>query len=117
MVPRTALSGWTARFARLADTGPDHGVASSRRRASRTRAPARSDRPVNRPPRQHRRRLRRFLAGVLILTVVGGTIGAFAVATDTLGAGERWESVLMRVDRFLAGPVPDRATLGTVRVT
>lgn len=72
---------------------------------------------MNRPPRQHRRRLRRFVAGVLLLAVVGGTIGAFAVATDTLGAGERWESVLMRVDRFLAGPVPDRATLGTVRIT
>ena len=40
-----------------------------------------------------------------------------AVATDTLGAGQRWESVIARVDRFLAGPVPDRPTVATVLVT
>jgi Papain-like cysteine protease AvrRpt2 len=63
------------------------------------------------------RRLRRFVIGVVLLAIVGGTLGTFLVATDTFGAGERWQSVLSRVDRFLAGPVPDRATLGTVRIT
>ena len=53
----------------------------------------------------------------VLLAVVGGTLGTFLVATDTFGAGERWQSVLNRVDRFLAGPVPDRPTVGTVRVT
>ena len=68
-----------------------------------------------RRPRRHR--LRRFIVGALLLAVVGGTLATFVVATDTFGAGERWQSVLNRVDRFLAGPVPDRATLGTVRIT
>jgi hypothetical protein len=71
-------------------------------------------RPANRAPRH---RLRRFFVGVLLLAVVGGTLGTFMVATDTFGAGERWQSVLNRVDRLLAGPVPDRPTVGTVRVT
>ena len=69
-------------------------------------------------PRARRRlRLRRFVVGVLLLAIVGGTLGTFLVATDTFGAGERWQSVLTRVDRFFAGPPPDRPTLGTVRVT
>jgi hypothetical protein len=55
--------------------------------------------------------------GFLALVLVGGTLGTLAIATDTFGAGERWASVMKRVDRFLAGPVPDRPTLGTVRVT
>jgi len=69
-------------------------------------------RPASRP-----HRLRRFVVGVVLVAVVGGTLGTFVVATDTFGAGERWQSVLNRVDRFLAGPVPDRPTLGTVRIT
>ena len=44
-------------------------------------------------------------------------LGTIAIATNTFGAGENWEAVLARVDRFLAGPVPDRETRGTVRVT
>ena len=73
---------------------------------------------MTRPARPLRRqRLRRFIVGALLLAVVGGTLGTFLVATDTFGAGERWESVLSRVDRFLAGPVPDRPTIGTVRIT
>ena len=67
--------------------------------------------------RARRHRLRRFVVGVVLLAVVGGTLGTFLVATDTFGAGERWQSVLNRLDRFLAGPVPDRPTVGTVRVT
>jgi Papain-like cysteine protease AvrRpt2 len=69
-------------------------------------------RPASRP-----RRLRRFVVGAVLLALVGGTLGTFLVATDTFGAGERWQSVLSRVDRFLAGPVPDRPTIGTVLVT
>lgn len=68
-------------------------------------------------PASRARRLRRFVVGVVLLAIVGGTLGTFLVATDTFGAGERWQSVLSRIDRLLAGPVPDRPTLGTVRVT
>lgn len=70
--------------------------------------------PASRP-RPHR--LRRFVVGIVLLAVIGGTLGTFLVATDTFGAGERWQSVLNRVDRLLAGPVPDRATVPTVRIT
>ena len=68
-------------------------------------------------PAPRARRLRRFVVGVVLLAIIGGTLGTFLVVTDTFGAGERWQSVLDRVDRFLAGPVPDRPTLGTVRIT
>lgn len=57
------------------------------------------------------------MVGFLALALVGGTLASLAIATDTFGAGERWAAVVKRVDRFLAGPVPDRPTLGTVRVT
>ena len=69
------------------------------------------------PAPRARRRLRRFVVGVVLLAIMGGTLGTFLVVTDTFGAGEGWQSVLNRVDRFLAGPVPDRPTLGTVRIT
>jgi hypothetical protein len=72
---------------------------------------------VTYPETRARRRLRRFVVGVVLLAIMGGTLGTFLVVTDTLGAGEGWQSVLNRVDRFLAGPVPDRPTLGTVRIT
>lgn len=53
----------------------------------------------------------------MVLAVAAGTLGAIAVATNTAGAGDRWGSLLARVDRFIAGPVPDRAAPSTVRVT
>lgn len=40
-----------------------------------------------------------------------------AIWTDTLGAGENWQKVVDRVDRMLAGPVPDRSSVPTVVVT
>lgn len=64
-----------------------------------------------------RQRLRKVVVGAVLLAILGGSLGTFAIATNTLEAGERWESVLARVNRFLAGPVPDRETRGTVRVT
>ncbi|HEX5590421.1 MAG TPA: hypothetical protein VFX65_09050 [Candidatus Limnocylindrales bacterium] len=44
-------------------------------------------------------------------------VGAAAIWTDTLGAGDRWQAVLDRVDRFIAGPVPVRSSVPTVVVT
>ena len=68
-------------------------------------------------PRRAHRRLRRLAVGAIGLAIIGGTLTSVAIATDTLGAGQRWESLVARVDQFLAGPVPDRPTVGTVRVT
>jgi hypothetical protein len=61
--------------------------------------------------------MRRYAALVVGLAVLGASIGVLAIATDTLGAGQKWESLLARVDRFFAGPVPDRPTVATVEVT
>ena len=69
-----------------------------------------------RPGRDHRR-LRLVVGLAVVVAILGATLGTLAVATDTLGAGQRWESVMARVDRFLRGPVPDRPSVATVRVT
>jgi hypothetical protein len=72
---------------------------------------------VTHPTRRARRRVRRFVVGAVLVAIVGAALGTFAVATDTFGAGQKWLALVNRVERFLAGPVPDRPTLGTVRVT
>ena len=53
----------------------------------------------------------------LIAVVVGAAVGVFAISTDTFGAGDLFERAVDRIDRFMAGPVPDRPTDGTVLVT
>lgn len=61
---------------------------------------------------------RRTTALLLVIAfVVGVVAGSTAIATDTLGAGDLFDRVVAKVDRFLAGPVPDRPTAGTVKVT
>lgn len=70
-----------------------------------------------RSTRRTRRRLRRFVAGALVIAVLGASVTTLAIATDALGAGEKWLAVVNRVERFLAGPVPDRPTRATVLVT
>jgi hypothetical protein len=72
---------------------------------------------IRSPRRARRRRLRRFVAGALVVAVVGASFATLAIATDTFGAGEKWLAVVNRVERFLAGPVPDRPTKATVLVT
>ena len=68
-----------------------------------------------RPPRA--RRLRRTVALIGALAILGAVLGTVAIATNAFGAGSRWESVVARVDRFIAGPVPTRSAPVTVRVT
>ena len=62
-------------------------------------------------------RRRRFLVGAVGIALVGGTLTAAAIATDTFGAGDLWLRVVNRAERFMAGPVPDRPTIATVKVT
>ena len=64
-----------------------------------------------------RSRKKKALIGILTLALVGGVLGAAAIATDTLGAGRLYERFVAKVDRLLAGPPPpDRATVPTVVV-
>jgi hypothetical protein len=72
---------------------------------------------VNRSSRRAPSRFRRLLVGAVGIAVVGGTLTSLAIATDAFGAGEKWLAVMGRVERFMAGPVPDRATRQTVLVT
>ena len=66
-------------------------------------------------PRRRNRR-RRFLAlGALGLAAV--IVGVAAISTNTLGAGNLFDRAVAKVDRFLAGPVPDRSAPDTVLVT
>ncbi len=73
-------------------------------------------RPYRPDPRGERRYVR-IVTILCVLAIVAAGLGTYAVATDTFGAGERWQSALDRVDRFIAGPVPVRPGPATVLVT
>ena len=66
-----------------------------------------------------RRRSRKKTAGIalLFLALVGGVLGGAAVATDAFGAGVLYQKVVAKVDRFLAGPPPNRSIDPEVLVT
>lgn len=54
---------------------------------------------------------------VFALFVLVAAMGSAGVATNTFGAGDRFEGLVRRIDRFIAGPVPERSTRPTVTVT
>jgi hypothetical protein len=72
---------------------------------------------VNRSSRRAPSRFRRFLVGAVGIAIVGATLTSLAIATDAFGAGEKWLAVVGRIERLMAGPVPHRETVATVRVT
>ena len=69
---------------------------------------------ADRPPGRRRRLSLRWSAVLAVLLVV---LGGLAVATDALGAGRLFDRAVARIDRIIAGPVPDRPTIDTVLVT
>lgn len=66
------------------------------------------------PTRRRRRVPWRLLIAVLL---VCGALGFGAIATNAVGMGDRFEGLVAKVERFIAGPVPVRATRPTVEVT
>lgn len=68
-----------------------------------------TDRARHRPHRWPRR--------LAAMVVVIGVAGVLAVSQDVAGAGEGFESLVARVDRFIAGPPPARPIQATVRIT
>jgi hypothetical protein len=62
-----------------------------------------------------RRRLtwRRLVALAVVLALTGVLVTGLAVETNTLGAGRLFDRAVAKVDRFLAGPVPDRPAPST----
>ncbi len=60
---------------------------------------------------------RRPWRAVVAVGALGTMLLAGAVWTNAFGAGDRFESLERRVERFIAGPVPQRSTLPTVVYT
>ncbi|HEV8402854.1 MAG TPA: papain-like cysteine protease family protein [Candidatus Limnocylindrales bacterium] len=63
-----------------------------------------------------RRRLRRAIA-ILSIALVVAIVGVGMVANDVLGTGRLFDRAVAKVDRILAGPVPERSEPPTVLVT
>src|SRR5512146_2662122 len=66
---------------------------------------------------RHSPRRRRWLRLSALVTALVVTLGGLAVVTDALGAGRLFDRAVAKIDRMLAGPVPDRPTVETVLVT
>jgi hypothetical protein len=71
------------------------------------------------PRLRHRpSRRARALRLILVAILVGGVAGVGAIDTNAFGAGNLYDRLLAKIDRFIVGPPPpDRATLPTVDVT
>jgi len=59
---------------------------------------------------------RRAVVAAVVLGLLGVLVAGIAVSTDALGAGDLFERAVARVERFFAGPVPDRPAPGTIIV-
>jgi hypothetical protein len=63
------------------------------------------------------RRSRRIPIVIATIALVGAVVGAGLIATDTLGAGNLFDRAVAKVDRLLAGPVPEGSGPPTILVT
>ncbi len=66
-------------------------------------------------PSRRRRRISWRLLAVIALACVA--LGVGALATNAAGARDRFERLVIKVEDFLAGPVPDRTTKPTITIT
>ena len=63
------------------------------------------------------RRRTQLISGAAMVVLLGLAVGSGAVAVNAFGVGDRFDHLLARVDRYLAGPPPDRPAPSTVLVT
>jgi hypothetical protein len=63
------------------------------------------------------RRRTQLISGSAMVVLLGLAVGSSAVAVNAFGVGDRFDHLLARVDRYLAGPPPDRPAPSTVLVT
>ncbi|HET7702266.1 MAG TPA: hypothetical protein VFK35_02625 [Candidatus Limnocylindrales bacterium] len=81
---------------------------------------ARRDRGYPRLRVEKRRRSglgQRIAAAILIIGFLGAAGTAAAISRNAFGAGDLYERLVAKIERFLAGPPPDRPTVPTVTVT
>jgi peptidase C39-like protein len=62
------------------------------------------------------RRRTQLISGSAMVVLLGLAVGSTAVAVDAFGVGERFDHLVARVDRYLAGPPPDRPAPSTLLV-
>jgi hypothetical protein len=62
------------------------------------------------------RRRTQLISGSAMVVLLALAVGSGAVAVNAFGAGDRFDRLVARVDRFLAGPPPDRPGPDTVLV-
>ena len=62
------------------------------------------------------RRTTQLLSIVLVIGLFGMAMGAGAVGVNAFGAGDKFDRLLAKIDRFIAGPPPDRPTVATIEV-
>jgi hypothetical protein len=63
------------------------------------------------------RRVTRHWRLVAVVVLLGLVAGFGAITTNALGAGDRFDRLVSRIDRLIAGPVPERSTLPTIDYT
>jgi hypothetical protein len=54
---------------------------------------------------------------IVVIALVCVALGAGALATNAAGARDRFERLVIKVEDFFAGPVPDRTTKPTITIT
>ena len=59
----------------------------------------------------------KIAAAILIIGFLGAAGTAAAISRNAFGAGDLYERLVAKIERFLAGPPPDRPTVPTVTVT
>ena len=63
------------------------------------------------------RRSRRIPIVIVTVALAGALVGAGLIVTDTFGAGNLFDRAVAKVDRLLAGPVPEGSGPPTILVT
>ena len=106
--------GAERRPAAVATVTPRACEASSLRIATPGDHQTREPQPMTQPTR---RRRRRWAIVTLALGVLIAVVAVAMVSNDVLGSGRMFDRVVAKVDRLLAGPVPERSAPATVLVT
>jgi hypothetical protein len=62
------------------------------------------------------RRATQLVTALVLVCFVGAALGAGAVGVNAFGAGDKFDRLLAKIDRFIAGPPPDRPSAAEIIV-